>query len=214
MSREFSAVMYNGLERNVVSGFQSMCIVCMRTRVFWDVKLCRLVSGCGRFEVSWCFKTSGTTDRATILWISQISNSVINSKGPMRRRLINISESTILLCQCLTQHTLTTSLNNAASAGDNNHRCQTFTGDLPLPATDTKCVHYCQQTEHEQGVQLSWPEQVQGKCDSPVGLLRGWPVAAELLTVQLLRLRAAWFTTDSPTNRAKRCVVDYWQSNF
>ena len=182
------------------------------------------VWGCG-FSVMWnfvawlvvvavskyrgAFKTSGTTDRATILWISQISNSVINSKGPMRRRLINISESTILLCQCLTQHTLTTSLNNAASAGDNNHRCQAFTGDLPLPATDTKCVHYCQQTEHEQGVQLSWPEQVQGKCDSPVGLLRGWPVAAELLW-----LSVAWLTIDSLTSKATCCVVDYWQPNF
>jgi len=133
----------------------------------------------------------------------------INSKVPMRRRFINISESTILLCQCLTQHTLTTSLNNAASAGDNNHRCQTFTGDLPLPATDTKCVHYCQQKEHEQGVQLSWPEQVQGKCDSPVGLLRGWPVAAELLW-----LSVAWLTIDSLTSKATCCVVDYWQPNF
>jgi hypothetical protein len=66
----------------------------------------------------------------------------------------------ILLRHRLTQHGLTMSFTNAASGGDNNHRnshhCQTFTGDLPLPATDTKCVQllpaasYCQLTEHDQ----------------------------------------------------------------
>ena len=64
----------------------------------------------------------------------------INCKDPTRRRIVNISEPPILLRHRLTQHVLTTSFTNAASAGHNNHRCQTFAGDMPLPATDTKCV--------------------------------------------------------------------------
>lgn len=68
---------------------------------------------------------------------------------------------------------------------------------------------YCQQTEHEQDVQLCWPEEEQGKYDAPVSLLLRWPVA-----VHLLSLRAAWLTTDSPASKAMRCVVGYWQSNF
>jgi len=46
----------------------------------------------------------------------------------------------MLLRHSSTQHALTTSLTNPASAGDNNQRCETFIGDLQLAATDMKCV--------------------------------------------------------------------------
>jgi hypothetical protein len=181
-----------------------LCFWGFRSSGMWNFVACLVVVDVSKDRV--VFKSSGTSNRVITLWnkATNISNlefcaSLVKTQ-PSTQRAENISEYPILLRHCLTQHALTMSFTNEAFAGDNNHRCQTCHYLQLIRSVSS----YCRQTEHEQDVQLSWVEQEQGKCDSPVSLLRVWPVA-----VQLVRLRAAWLTTDSPTSNAKRCVVDY-----